>query len=86
MLMQAEGNVGAMYQQMPEMVAAGIPPHWMIYFAVADCDAGAERATELGGEVKVPPTDIPLVGRFSVIQDTQGAVLSIIKLSATKSP
>ena len=59
-----------------------IPPHWMIYFA--DCDAGAERATELGGQVKVPPTDIPKVGRFSVIQDPQGAVFSIIKLSTAR--
>lgn len=63
-----------------------IPPHWMIYFSVADCDVGADRATELGGEVKVPPTDIPMVGRFSVIQDPQGAVFSIIKQSAVKSP
>jgi predicted enzyme related to lactoylglutathione lyase len=58
----------------------GIPPHWMIYFAVTDCDAVAEKAKSLGGEVKVPPTDIPTVGRFSVIQDPQGAVFSIIKL------
>jgi len=57
-----------------------LPSHWMIYFAVADCDAGAEQVKELGGEVKVPPTDIPSVGRFSVIQDPQGAVFSIIKL------
>ena len=73
-----------------EMQAAGmmemteewgdIPPHWMTYVAVEDVDATAEKAKSLGGEVKVPPTDIP-VGRFSVIQDPQGAVISIIKLS-----
>ena len=55
-----------------------LPSHWMIYFSVADCDAAAAKATELGGSVKVPPTDIPPVGRFSVIQDPQGAVFSII--------
>ena len=63
----------------------GIPPHWMVYFAVADCDGSADRAKELGGEVKVPPTDIPPVGRFAVIQDPQGAVFSVIKLSPTDS-
>jgi predicted enzyme related to lactoylglutathione lyase len=29
----------------------------------------------------VPPTDIPNVGRFSVIQDPQGAMFAIIKLT-----
>ena len=58
-----------------------MPSHWMVYFAVADCDSSAEKATQLGGEVKVPPTDIPPIGRFAVVQDPQGAVFSIIKLS-----
>jgi len=57
-----------------------IPPHWMIYFAVEDCDSSVEKAKELGAEIKVPPTDVPDVGRFAVIQDPQGAVFSIIKL------
>lgn len=55
-----------------------IPAHWMIYFAVADCDDTAIKAQQLGGEVCVPPTDIPEVGRFSVITDPQGAVFSIM--------
>ena len=59
----------------------GIPPHWMTYFAVADCDASAAKAAKGGGTVKVPPNDIPQVGRFSVIADPAGAVFSIIKLA-----
>jgi hypothetical protein len=39
------------------------------------------RAAELGGKVCVPPTDIPNVGRFAVINDPQGAVFSIIRLT-----
>jgi hypothetical protein len=58
-----------------------IPPHWMVYFAVEDCDQSAEKAKELGGQVRVPPTDIPPVGRFAVIQDPQGGTFTIIKLS-----
>jgi predicted enzyme related to lactoylglutathione lyase len=58
-----------------------IPPHWMVYFAVEDCDASAEKATSLGAKVHVPPTDIPPVGRFAVIEDPQGAVFTIIKLN-----
>jgi uncharacterized protein len=59
----------------------GVPPHWMTYFAVADCDASAARAAKNGAALKMPPTDMPQVGRFSVIQDPAGAVFSIIKLA-----
>jgi predicted enzyme related to lactoylglutathione lyase len=59
----------------------GILPHWMVYFSVADADASANKAKELGGTICVPPTDIPRVGRFSVIEDPQGASFSIIVLA-----
>jgi hypothetical protein len=57
---------------------AGVPPNWMGYISVADCDATAALASELGGTVQVPPTDIPTVGRFAVIQDPTGAVFAVI--------
>ena len=59
---------------------AEIPPHWMVYFAVTDCDAATARVTELGGKVCVPPTDIP-PGRFAVVNDPHGAVFTIIALN-----
>lgn len=58
--------------------AGNVPPHWMGYVTVADVDAVAARVTQLGGKVHHPPTDIPDVGRFSVIADPTGAVISII--------
>jgi predicted enzyme related to lactoylglutathione lyase len=57
---------------------AGVPPHWGVYITVEDVDASAQKATELGGTIVVPPMDIQDVGRFSVIRDPQGAVFSII--------
>lgn len=71
--------IGGMIQ-MDDQWPAEIPSHWMVYFAVDDCDASAAKATELGGTVSVPPTDIP-PGRFSVLNDPQGAVFSVISLS-----
>ncbi|MBA3241029.1 MAG: VOC family protein [Acidobacteria bacterium] len=70
--------VGGIYQMGPEF--GGAPSHWMPYVAVDDVDASAKRVEELGGKVCVPPTDIPNVGRFSVINDPTGATLSILKL------
>lgn len=57
-----------------------VPPNWMPYFQVSDTDATASKAKELGGRTIVPPTDIPNVGRFSVVQDPQGAVFAVIRM------
>ena len=56
----------------------GTPPNWGAYVTVDDVDATAKSAEALGGRILVPPTDIPTVGRFSVLQDPQGAVISAI--------
>jgi predicted enzyme related to lactoylglutathione lyase len=73
-------DVGGMLQMTAEW--ANVRPHWMAYVAVADCDATAQKITETGGKVCVPPTDIS-VGRFAVVEDPDGAVFSIIKLKPT---
>ena len=54
------------------------PPHWGITFAVDDADAIADKATELGGKVLVPPMDAPWV-RMTVITDPQGATFTASK-------
>lgn len=56
----------------------GIPPHWGAYLTVADTDAAVAAAIEHGGQVRVPPTDIPNVGRFAMLADPGGATLSVI--------
>lgn len=57
----------------------GVPTHWIGYCTVSDVDAAAKTASELGGKVAVPATDIPGVGRFAVIADPQGGHLSPFK-------
>jgi predicted enzyme related to lactoylglutathione lyase len=49
-----------------------VPAHWSVTFAVADADATAKTAAELGGKVVVPPFDAPWV-RMTVLTDPQGA-------------
>ena len=58
---------------------AQAPPHWLAYFAVANCDASAALAASLGAKICVPPTDIPGTGRFAVLADPQGATFAIYK-------
>ena len=71
-----DDGLGGIMKTPPQ--AEGMPPNWGVYVTVDDIDATARKAEELGGKILVPPTDIPNVGRFSVMQDPQGAVLSAI--------
>jgi predicted enzyme related to lactoylglutathione lyase len=79
-IVTGERAVGGMFQMTAE--CGNAPSHWMAYVAVDDVDAKAKQVVELGGKVCVPPTDIPNVGRFCVINDPTGATLSLIKLSS----
>jgi uncharacterized protein len=72
-------GAGGAYKPPPEM--ANVPPHWLVYFAVDDCDAKVEKISALGGGVIAPPMDIPTVGRFAIVHDPQGAAFAVIKLS-----
>ncbi len=59
-----------------------LPPHWSVYVTVADLEAATERARAAGGAVIMEPCDVaPMegvtVGRMSVIQDKEGAVLRL---------
>lgn len=76
--MNGDRPAGGMYEPGPEM--GEIPPNWMVYFAVADTDATAARATELGAKACAPPMDVPGVGRMAIMTDPQGAAFAVIKL------
>lgn len=54
------------------------PPSWGACVTVDDVDATARQVETLGGKLLHPPTDIPSVGRFCVLQDPQGATLCAI--------
>jgi uncharacterized protein len=65
-------NVVAALQEIPED-QPDTPAHWSVTFATDDADATADKATELGGKVIVPPFDAPWV-RMAIISDPQGAM------------
>jgi predicted enzyme related to lactoylglutathione lyase len=70
-------DAAAAYTLRPEMLEAGVPPHWMLYVAVESADDAASRAEKLGGKVMAPPFDVFDFGRMAVIQDPTGAVISV---------
>ena len=63
---------------MPEsMQSQNIPPRWTSYIKHDDVDAVAEKVTEAGGTVTMPPMDVMTEGRLLMAQDPAGAVFCV---------
>ncbi|MFD7028277.1 VOC family protein [Streptomyces sp. NPDC059917] len=54
-----------------------MPAHFLVYFAVRDCDAAAATVRRLGGRITADPFDTPY-GRIAVVADNQGAVFALL--------
>jgi predicted enzyme related to lactoylglutathione lyase len=65
----------------PESTPESVPSNWLVYFAVADCDASVAKIESLGGSIVAPAMDLP-VGRFAVASDLGGAVFGIIQMAS----
>jgi predicted enzyme related to lactoylglutathione lyase len=82
MFKSAEGKTfGGIMPLTDEAKKMGAPPNWMGYVSVDDVDQAVAKATQLGGKVYVPGTDIPNTGRFAVLADPAGAVIAVFKRS-----
>ena len=68
-----------------EQTNPNAPPHWMLYFLVADVDASTKKASDMGAKVLMPPMTLPGTGEFSILADPQGAVFSLFKAEAKAS-
>jgi predicted enzyme related to lactoylglutathione lyase len=76
MLKVGDRPVGGMMATPPE-VPAEVPSVWMTYFAVDGTDAAVDNARSMGATVLTEPTDSPY-GRWSTLQDPQGAVFTVL--------
>jgi len=56
----------------------GMRPMWAGYLNVADVDSSLAKITAAGGEVHMPATDIPGVGRLAMVTDPQGAIFYVM--------
>jgi predicted enzyme related to lactoylglutathione lyase len=53
------------------------PSHWLIYIETAEIENVTSKAGELGGTIIKEVTDIPGMGKFSVLSDPTGAVFAL---------
>jgi predicted enzyme related to lactoylglutathione lyase len=77
---QLHGTSVAGCMDMPDMVPAEVPSYWMPYFAASDPEAKAQQVATLGGAILVPLMDFG-GGRFSVVQDPNGATFGLLDLT-----
>ncbi|NJP99901.1 VOC family protein [Streptomyces zingiberis] len=65
---------------MDERFPAELPPHFLVYFAVPDCDEAVATTGRLGGRTTAGPMDTPH-GRLATVADDQGAAFAVIALA-----
>jgi len=78
-LMLGERGVAGI-NEMPPGVPDEAPAFWNVSFSVTDTDATVAKATELGGQVMMPATDMQGVGRIAGLTDPYGAAFSVAAL------
>ncbi|QDA57635.1 VOC family protein [Thermomonas aquatica] len=77
-IFQLDGrDVAACYTLMADMVAAGIPPHWGVYFKVADCDATVAQVRAHGGKAFCEPFEVMEHLRMATVGDPEGAAFNL---------
>ena len=55
----------------------GSPSFWAVYIAVADADATAAKAVELGGAIEMAPENTPY-GRLAILTDPTGSRINVM--------
>lgn len=58
-----------------------VPSNWAVYIMVSDLTESLGKVRALGGNILVPATPAGAMGAFAVIQDPQGAVLTIMQFN-----
>ncbi|MFJ9906782.1 VOC family protein [Streptomyces sp. NPDC101152] len=61
-----------------EVFPAEMPPHFLVHFAVADCEAVLGTVSRLGGRIQAPPFETSY-GKVAVVTDNQGASFAVLE-------
>jgi len=75
MWMNGDGPIGGIMQLPPEAAADGAPAHWLAHVSTPDLEATKAKVRELGGRI-MTEIEVPDVGRFAIIKDPTGGVVS----------
>lgn len=81
-----ERGVGGLMMIPAEAAKMGARPAWQGYIYAYDVDEATANVKKAGGQVFRAPSDIPNVGRFSVVADPHGAAFMLMKPEGPDQP
>lgn len=81
-----EHGVGGIMELPEGAKQMGMPPAWVGYIHAEDVEAATAAVKNAGGQVHREPSDIPEVGRFSVVADPQGAAFMLLQPTGEEPP
>jgi uncharacterized protein len=56
-----------------------LPPSWVTYWNVANCDKSVAKAKRLGGRTLMGLIEVPGMCRFAILKDPQGAAFGVLE-------
>jgi predicted enzyme related to lactoylglutathione lyase len=72
-------DVGSLYQLSRSHLEGGVPSHWTPYVRVDHVAQAAQRVSEYGGAIIVPPFVVQDFARIALVQDAVGALVGILE-------
>ncbi|MGI9120002.1 MAG: VOC family protein [Acidimicrobiales bacterium] len=75
---QGDGSLAGIMDA-TNLLPAGVPAHWSIYFGVENTDVALARVGDLGGSVVLPAEDTPF-GRLAQAADPTGALFKLVAI------
>ena len=61
-----------------DVFPAEMPPHFLVHFAVEECETALRTVNRLGGRVQAPPFETSY-GKVAVVTDNQGASFAVLE-------
>jgi predicted enzyme related to lactoylglutathione lyase len=83
MFKRGDVRVAGMMQMEP---GAPYPPNWTSYVSTASVDDSIEKVKKAGGSLTYGPTDVPGMGRFALLVDTDGAPFAVWQAAEGDTP
>ncbi|MGW1718233.1 VOC family protein [Streptomyces sp. NPDC002156] len=79
-----DGMFGGVIDIADDPTGTETTPYWLPYFEVTDAGATVAKAQELGGQVRMPATEVEGVGTIAKLTDPYGARFAVIKSVPTQ--
>lgn len=70
---------GGMMNKNAPGIPENVPSHWTYYFTVDNLDAAQKRVTDAGGEITLPPMEVPGGSRIMQATDDQGCAFALMQ-------